>query len=56
MITFIVITIISLVVAAIVAAAALIGGAAFFAVFGDLIIFALIVYGLVMLIKKFKKS
>jgi hypothetical protein len=56
MITFIVIMSILLAIAAIAAVILLAGGAAFFTIFGDLIIFALIVYGLVMLIKKFKKS
>lgn len=56
MITFIVIMSILLAVAAIATVILLAGGAAFFAIFGDLFIFALIVYGTVMLIKKFKKS
>lgn len=56
MITFIVIMSILLAIAAVVATILLVGGAAVFTVFGDLIIFALIVYGLVMLIKKFKES
>ena len=56
MITFIVITSILLAIATIVATVLLVGGAAFLTVFGDLLIFALIVYGVVKLIKKFKKS
>lgn len=56
MITFIVIMSILLAIAAVAAVILLAGGSAILAVFGDLIVFALIVYGLVMLIKKFKKS
>lgn len=56
MITFIVIMSILLAIAAVAAVILMAGGAAFFAIFGDLLVFALIVYGIVMLVKAFKKS